>query len=354
MIEWSETREILGRIRELGAEGRSAALATVVRIDGSAYRRAGARFLVEEEGDTLGGVSGGCLEADVRSVAAEIMGGAPPRLLHYDTGQGDGPWGLGLGCEGAVDVFVQPAAPHLTGGVTERLQTLLDGDEPFVTAVLVSGSDDLGRTVVLGADDSPAADDELAARAHERLRAGNPGLDTVGDALAFFQVFTPPPRLLVFGAGDDAIPLVRYAADAGFRVTVVDHRPAFLEGDRFPAAERLATRRPEEGLEGLGVNDATYAVIMTHSLAGDRGWLTALAATPAAYIGLLGPRQRTSDLLEEVPETARSRIYGPVGLDLGADGAAQVALSILAEVMAVHAGRTADPLRERSEAIHAS
>lgn len=353
MIEWSETRRIVDRIRALATDGRKAALATVVRIDGSAYRRAGARFLVEEDGDTMGGVSGGCLEADVRQVAKELMAGAPPRLLHYDTGMGDGPWGLGLGCEGAVDVFVQAVTPQLAGSVVERLGRLLDGDEPFLTAIAVSGPGELGRTVVVGAD-APAGDgDDLATAAGQRLRDRAPGLHPVGEDLAFFQLFEPPPRLLIFGAGDDAMPLVRYAAETGFRVTVVDHRPAFLTAGRFPAAERLAARRPQDGLEDLAVTDATYAVIMTHSLAGDRDWLGALAASPAPYVGLLGPRQRTAELLETVPAAARDRVYGPVGLDLGADGAPQVALSILAEVMAVHAGREPKSLRERSEAIHA-
>lgn len=318
--------------------------------------------MVEESGATLGSVSGGCLEADVREVAAEVIAGDGPRLLHYETGGGDeAPWGLGLGCEGTVDVFVSALTSQVMAGLGSRLRSLLDENEPFIMAALVSGPSDVGATAVwtraeleLDKPEELAGLSGLSARAAERLATSSSGVEPIGDSLVFFQAFVPPPQLLICGAGDDAMPLATYAAEAGFRVTLVDHRTAFLEENRFPTAHQRIRQRPEDDLANLHIADTTYAVVMTHSLATDRGWLEALLGSEAPYIGLLGPRDRADEILDELSGPERSRIYGPVGLDLGADGPPQVAVSILAEIMAIHSHRQPRSLRERSESIHAS
>src|SRR3954464_14207889 len=237
MNHWKETAEIVSRLAELKAAGRRAALATVVHIVGSAYRRPGAKFLIEETGDTLGSVSGGCLEADVREVAKGVLETGKPSLRHYSTGADeDIVWGLGLGCNGLVDVFVETATEGPLAGMADTLRGLLTGDSSFAALTLVDGGEPLGATLVLAPDGTTHGSlgsvelDRLAVEQAKRLLpAGRSGVQVIDGRAIFFEVLPPPPHLLVCGAGDDARPLVAYAADAGFRVTVLDHRPAMLD-----------------------------------------------------------------------------------------------------------------------------
>ncbi len=185
------------------------------------------------------------------------------------------------------------------------------------------------------------------------------GLHEIGGRSVFFDVFLPPPQLVLCGAGDDARPLARFAADVGFRVVVVDRRPGYLTVERFPTAARLVASDGAELLERLALDAASYAVVMTHNFADDQAYLRALLDTPAAYIGMLGPRERTERIVRNVRNLGaagpvdEARIFGPVGLDIGTDGAEQVALAVIAEVLAVRSGRRADSLRERPTPIHA-
>lgn len=334
MIHWKETAEILARIAELRAAGRRAALATVVRISGSAYRRPGAKLLIEESGDTLGSVSGGCLEADVRAVAREVLATGSPTLRHYSTGTDeDVVWGLGLGCNGLVDVFIQSATEGSFAERAGRLSERLAGDAPFVIATGIGGE---GRGMV--------SLKELSAERTEVIRTG--------DRETFVESLLPPPHLLVCGAGDDAQPLAAYAADAGFRVTVVDHRPGLLEPAGFPPSARRVLARAEEPIE-LPPADRVLAVVKTHSLAHDEAWVRRLLEAGLPYVGILGPRARTEKILGQIGAVDSSRVFGPVGLDIGADGPRQVALSIVSELLAFTARRQPRHLCERRKAIHA-
>jgi xanthine dehydrogenase accessory factor len=362
MIHWQETAEIFARLAELTAAGRRAALATVVRISGSAFRRPGAKFLIEETGATLGSVSGGCLEADVREVAMAVLAGAPPSLRHYSTGADeDVVWGLGLGCNGLVDVFIQPATAGPLAQLGDRLRALLAGEEAFVLATVLDGAE-AGATLVAGPGGtvggslgSGEADALAVEHSHAIASAGRGGVLTIAGREVFFEVLPPPPHLVVCGAGDDARPLVAHAADAGFRVTVVDHRAALLEPSWFPrASERLLARAAETRI-ALPPAARSLAVVKTHSLTHDREWVRRLLAAGFPYVGVLGPRERTQTILREIGATAEAteRVYGPVGLDLGADGPRQVALAVVAELLAFLSGREPRHLRARQEAIHA-
>jgi xanthine dehydrogenase accessory factor len=375
MNHWKETAEILGRLAELAATGGRAALATVVSISGSAYRRPGAKFLIEETGSTLGSVSGGCLEADVRDVALSgVLASGVPSLRHYSTGgDDDAVWGLGLGCNGMVDVFVQPATAGPLAALAERLRELLEGDAPVAIATLLDSGDgppSLGATLLLepggavcGSLGSPELDRLAAAEARALLPGGRSGVHKIGGRRVFVEVLSPPPHLVVCGAGEDARPLVAYAADSGFRVTVLDHRPGLLVPAHFRQASRLLLARPgtPPGALDAGASlppaERSLAVVKTHSLAIDREWVRLLLAAGLPYVGVLGPRERTAGILKEIGESAETgadgRVYGPVGLDLGADGPRQVAVSIVAELLAVTAGRQPRHLFERNEAIHA-
>jgi len=336
MNHWKETAEILSRLAELRAAGRRAALATVVRIVGSAYRRPGAKFLIGESGDTLGSVSGGCLEADVREVAKGVMETGKPSLRHYSTGTDeDIVWGLGLGCNGLVDVFIQPATEGPLAELADRLRELLAGDSAFAIATVLDGKEAGSATIL-------------------EPEGANSAVQTVGDAQVFIEVLSPPPHLIVCGAGDDARPLVAYAADAGFRVTVVDHRQGLMQQEWFPQTARLVLARPEEPVD-LPPAARSLAVVKTHSLKHDREWVRRLLAAGLPYVGVLGPRARTETILREIGATSSEteRVFGPVGLDLGADGPRQVSLAIVAELLAFIAHREPRHLSERREAIHA-
>jgi xanthine dehydrogenase accessory factor len=362
MNHWKETAEILARLAELKAAGRRAALATVVHIVGSAYRRPGAKFLIEETGDTLGSVSGGCLEADVREVAKGVLATGTPSLRHYSTGADeDMVWGLGLGCNGSVDVFVETATEGPLADRAGELRELLAGESPVAMLTLVDGQENAGATLVLGPDGTVrgslgSADlDRLGAeRAVDLVPTGRSSLQTLNGRGVFVEVLPPPPHLLVCGAGDDARPLVAYAADAGFRVTVIDHRSALLAPEWFPQASRLVLGRPEDQGIVLPPAPRSLAVVKTHSLAQDREWARRLLAMGVPYVGMLGPHARTESILRELGTDGEGRVFGPVGLDLGADGPRQVALAIVAELLAFIAGREPRHLNERKEAIHAS
>jgi xanthine/CO dehydrogenase XdhC/CoxF family maturation factor len=169
----------------------------------------------------------------------------------------------------------------------------------------------------------------------------------------FADVLKAPPKLVVCGAGDDAIPLVTYATDAGFAVTVVDHRAAYLTAERFPGARKLVQARPDAGVGALDVDARTLVVVKMHAFEQDRDWLRMFLLTPAPYIGLLGPRARAEKLLDLAGSPSAHRVFGPVGLDVGAEGPEQIAISIVAELLAVHARQQPGHLRERGAAIHA-
>ncbi|HEY6049652.1 MAG TPA: XdhC family protein [Thermoanaerobaculia bacterium] len=363
MKHWKETGELLGRAVRLAESGRGAAIATVVAIERSAYRRPGAKYLVEADGETAGSISGGCLEADVREIALAIAGGAPPRLVRYDTGGDDGsPFGLGLGCSGAIDIFVQRFGTEEREFARAQLE-LLSGDAPFAVGTVLGG-EAAGRAVVVsaagartGTTGQASLDAELAAAAGAAIasrESRRQKLDHTG-ADVFVEVLDPPPHLVIFGAGDDAMPLCAFSSAAGFRVTVVDHREATLEASRFPGAWRRVLLRPEDGTGSLPLGPRALAVVKTHSFGVDREWMRRLLAAGVRYAGLLGPRARAKEILTQIgadEETAR-RVYAPVGLDLGAEGPEQVALSIVAELLAFHASREPASLRGKTNPIHA-
>jgi xanthine dehydrogenase accessory factor len=229
-----------------------------------------------------------------------------------------------------------------------------------VTAV--EGGEDLGAMLLLEADGavrgslgSPDLDTQAAGKARTLLlQEERSGVQKVAGRGLFVEVLPPPPHLVVCGAGDDAMPLVGYAAEAGFRVTVVDHRPALIEAKRFPEAAQRLLGRPEAPVE-LPPPARSLAVVKTHSLAIDREWVRRLLAAGLPYVGLLGPRARTEGILRDIAarEEDAERVFGPVGLDLGADGSRQVAISIVAELLAFISHRQPRHLSERQEAIHA-
>lgn len=337
MKDWLETRQVFDRLAAWFDAGEPCALATVVGVRGSAYRHEGAKMVVNARGESLGNVSGGCLEADVREVALRVIRTGQPELREY-CGSADeiAAWDLGVGCDGVVEIFVEPVRD-----AREAERAALAAERPFTIATNLTTGE---RQVLVGADAAGPTLGDLAA-------AG----EVAPEAVTFLDILLPPPRLLVVSAGDDARPLAALAASVGFRVVVADRRPGLLTPERFPAPIRLIETDAAGLAAQVELDDHSYAVVMTHNFADDRDYLRALLPTKARYIGMLGPRQRTARILgalqAEGPVDA-SRVYGPVGLDIGTDGAEQVALSVVAEMLAVRSGRRPQSLRERPTPIH--
>jgi xanthine dehydrogenase accessory factor len=294
-----------------------------------------------------------------------VMREGVTRRLRYDTGADDrAVWGLGLGCSGTVELFVQPVSGAETLEAIEGAREFLAGDRPFALFTVVGGTPHAGGAGVIvvaspegalgGSTGDPALDRALSRSAAEAGGRGESKLQAVGPAEVFTEVLTPPPSLLLFGAGEDARPICAYAADVGFRVSVVDHREGLLSAERFPAAARRMALRPEEGAGALSVGPRTYSVILSHSFANDREWVRHLLAAGAQHVGLLGPRARTEEILRQIGAEGNDRVFGPVGLDLGAEGPEQVALSVVAELLAAHSAREPAHLRQKAGAIHAT
>ena len=349
---------MLDRLAELQRASIPAALATVVRVRGSAYRHEGAKLLVAADGSTAGNVSGGCLELDVREVAQQVNASGSAQMRSYCSGADQvSAWDLGVGCEGQVDVFIEPVADS-----RQRERALLDLDAPFAVCTVVDSpvaGEPLKRLVVTAADSegdlmATAIGQPVTLLARQLIATGaESGLHDLAGRSVFADIFLPPPRLVVISAGDDAQPLVRFAIDLGFRVMVVDHRPGLLLPERFPGAQ-LVNSTADDFVGRITLDDNCRVILMTHHFADDTAYLDAVIRTRAAYIGMLGPRQRTERILASLGATGDDRIHGPVGLDIGTDGAEQVALSVLAEIMAMRSGRAARSLRERLVPIHAT
>lgn len=337
MKQWLETRQVLTRLAEWQAAGVPCALATVIRVRGSAYRHEGAKMLVAADGQVVGNVSGGCLEEDVREVALRVIRSDESERREY-CGSIDeiAAWDLGVGCEGVVELLVEPVRD-----ARDAERAAMDAEQAFVVRTDLETRE---RRVFVGSD--AVAD----------LARGDSFLDESDGRSVFVDVMLPPPRLLVVSAGDDARHLASLAASVGFRVVVADRRPGLLTRERFPAPIQLVETDAAGLAERIVLDEQSFAVVMTHNFADDSDYLRSLLRGPARYIGMLGPRQRTARILASLRSEGpldESRVYGPVGLDIGTDGAEQVALAVVAEMLAVRSGRRPRSLRERRAAIHA-
>jgi xanthine dehydrogenase accessory factor len=366
----SEITDVLAAIESLSAKGERMALATIVAVRGSTYRRPGARLLVPEDGAPIGNISGGCLEGDVADMARVVMDEGRARLAGWDlTADDDAVWGLGLGCNGAIEVFIEPA--EQAAEVAGALRIALEEERPICVVTVVESGDDRvtpGARLVVASDATATGslgreelDVEAAAAARELLAIERSEVRTfMGGVRAFVEVLDPPLRLLVCGAGHDAIPLVRAADGIGWNPIVVDDRPAFLTHERFPeAAGFVHVEAPEHVAKVAPVDARTHVVVLTHNFLRDKEYLRSLLGSPASFIAMLGPAARTERMLMElrdegvaVTDSDRDRIHAPAGLDLGAEGPEEIAQAIVAEIIAAKRGRAGGFLRERPGPIH--
>ncbi len=376
-----ELRDILERLSSWPADASDAcAVATVIEVRGSAFRRPGARMLIAGDGRLVGSVSGGCLEADVCQQASRVIATGVPEILTYDTtSDADIVWGLGLGCNGIVRVLVERVQPRKLPTYLPFIAESLDRGEHATVATVtrVTNADanavSPGQRVLLREDGSIASTDigneawlvpivettrqALADRATRLVSCA----DATGEIEIFAETVKPPVPLVIFGSGDDAAMVSRLAKSLGWHVTVVDRRPSYLTRERLPEADALILTEPDSVSTNVPLSPRTTALVMTHNYLQDRAILDALLPRQLAYIGQLGPRRRTERLLQELAEehgasayhtTAVSRLHGPVGLDLGAETPEEIALAIVAEIQAVTHQREAGFLKDRPGPIH--
>jgi xanthine dehydrogenase accessory factor len=325
------------------------ALATVVETRGSTYSKAGALMLIDENGIFQGMLSGGCLEGDLAIRAQIVIETGTPQLITYDLAEdNDELWGLGVGCDGLMKVLLQPLTAAQDYEPFAAILEALDSDVPAVVSTVLESSNEsapVGAALVLVGGNHSAfgiADDLLqkfVGGASKALSNGTTINERItvadNDALALHSVIQPAPRILVLGGGLDAEPLVRYADELGWKCTVVDHRPAYIEKGDFSGAERRICCSVDELRAQVELAKFDAAVVMSHHLASDRAYLEHLGATDIAYVGLLGPVGRRDRLLAELGDRGDAladRLSGPAGLDIGGRGPAAIALSIVVEI----------------------
>ncbi len=379
----NELQSIVDAYAQSRARGERAALATVVSVVGSAYRRPGARMLITESGHTVGTISGGCLERDVVERAAQVLESRAAHIVEYDTrGSEDIVWGLGLGCNGVVQVLLESLHDGNSGEralqfIADCLQARKSGVLATVIAGNVNSSGDQDHAAEVGArlllDDElnicgqTLAGSALAAQVREdasEILAGRRAAMrsyeiNEGRTEIFFDIIMPPRALVVFGAEHDAVPLVRQARTLGWHVTVVDTRARYASKERFAEAVEVLLCRAEEVNARVSLTENTAAVVMTHNYLDDIELLRALLPSPVYYLGILGPKQRTSKLLEEISadvfrlaDSQFARLHSPIGIDIGAETPEEIALSIICEIKAVCAARGGGFLRDRNAPIH--
>jgi xanthine dehydrogenase accessory factor len=351
---------VLDRARVLLDADRRAVLATLVDVDGSAYRRPGAKRLVDPDGTDAGSLTPGCLSAAARRIAGDVLERGEPRTETFDLGGGES-WGLGTGCDGTVEVLFEP----LRADLRDPLAALERGDRCGVLTVLESGSPavDVGDRAMIDGE-LTALRGAWPAWLRDRVSEATPdsGAGTVdvdgpdGAVTVFSDRLVPSPRLVVFGTGGDVEPIVDLATRAGFRVTVVGVRDGGATPERFPAAEAVLSASPGSLVEPVEDGAETYALLATHSAVDDRLALAELLDTAVPYVGVVGSRSRFESLLDALDRSVtaadRDRLYAPAGLDIGGDSPQQVALSVVSELLAVHNDRTPQHLRGRSGPIH--
>ncbi|AFZ12371.1 Xanthine dehydrogenase [Crinalium epipsammum PCC 9333] len=369
-----ELQDILKTFEQI-KHSRSA-IATVVKTSGSVYRRPGARMLITESGQMVGAISGGCLESDIVERSQPlILHNGEPILVEYDTtASNDLVWGLGMGCNGTVQVLIESLHCGSAQNQLEFIAECFRYHQPGVVATVFDIKGEVAASIASrlylhsdGTVKSEIGDRQLAAYLqHDAYGVLTEGKTKVvsysldhGSVDVLIEVIRPPVPLLVFGAGYDAVPIVQLAKQLGWHVTVIDRRPAYATRDRFPDADEIIVCHPEELSTKLNLNPQMVAVVLTHNYLSDQMLLQTLLPSPVRYLGLLGAKPRSQQLLEDLrkegfipSKNQLQRLYAPVGLDIGAETAAEIALSVVAEIQAVLAQREGNHLRFRQGSIH--
>ncbi|RYD51414.1 MAG: XdhC/CoxI family protein [Sphingobacteriales bacterium] len=362
----NELKAIVRAYDEAVLQGQQMALATVVAVEGSSYRRPGARMLVTEAGQLTGAISGGCLEGDALRKAQLAIVQGRNKLVIYDTttDEDDLQFGVQLGCNGIVSILFEPIVPDAPQNPIELLRKAVATRRPglLVTAFAPDNTQQhLGTCGFISEAETLwyTSDNPLRTEAVNGFAAESSQVQTYESYQALYQWVPPPVHLLLVGAGNDAQPVATMASLLGWELTVIDGRATHATPARFPQADRIRVVKAEDALESVLTDEQTAAVLMTHNYNYDLALLRPLLESPCSYIGILGPKTKTEQMIDALSESGapiterqRSRIYGPVGLDIGAEGAAEIAVSIVSGIQAAFARRDGQPLKFRNAPIH--
>jgi xanthine dehydrogenase accessory factor len=365
-----ELQDIVSAFDKAIEQGKQTALATVVHVEGSSYRRAGARMLITEDGQLTGAISGGCLEGDALRKARLVMTQNKPMLVTYDTtDDDDAKFGVGLGCNGIIHILIEPIFADKQNNPIILFKQFLSKRQPVVLITIFSMDDKQaaqpGTCLILTDQEElqgffPDEDikDALLEDARDVLKNGNSVTKTYlyGDKFTcFIELLQPTVSLVVFGAGNDAIPMVQLADVLGWHVTLIDGRANYAVPGRFPLAKRIIIAKPEQALTQINIDSRTIFVLMTHNYNYDMAMLKQLLPLALTYVACLGPKKRLNRMLDElreeglnITEQQLQSIYGPAGLDIGSETSEEIALSIISEMQAVLKKRNGTPLREKA------
>lgn len=357
-----ELENILHLWTQTERAGEPAVLATVVKTQGSSYRLPGARLLLTAKGLRAGSISGGCLEDDLVKKAWWLTENGPVVRRYDTTPDGEIASEYGLGCNGIIYLLLERVFPG-RAGTLDLIRTVRTERKPALVAHVIEPRTAAGEKLIIDTRGNVAhniSDSEFAHLLREEVRAalleGSSRILHWNGREAFLETVVPAVRLLVFGAGDDAIPLTNLAKSLGWRVSVFDGRTHYARRDKFPNADEVIVRPAGQSGTAGQIDHWTVAVLMSHSYNQDLDNLRELSNQPLRYLGILGPRKRTDRVLADAgldPAKLIPALHSPVGLDIGADGPEQVALAIVAEIQATLNGREGGLLKERSGSIHA-
>jgi xanthine dehydrogenase accessory factor len=365
-----ELQDIVKAFDRAQKAGKQTALATVVQVEGSSYRRAGARMMVTDDGQLTGAISGGCLEGDALRKARLVMAQQKPMLVTYDTtDEDDAKLGVGLGCNGIIHILIEPIDPSSSNNPIALFKQFLSKREPVVLITVFTLNDKQATQPgtcalmnkdeqVTGAFPDSTIENAIFIDAKDVLKNGNSVTKTYiyQDRFTYFiELLQPTVSLIIVGAGNDAIPLTKLAAVLGWQITVIDGRANYIVPERFPLADKLIVTKPDDALSKLSLDDRTVFVLMTHNYNYDIAMLKRLLPLQLPYIGALGPKKRLNRILDELREEGTNitdeqleSIYGPAGLDVGSENSEEIALSIISEIQSVLTKRNGSSLRYKA------
>ena len=368
-----EIRDIITAYDQAQKLGKQTALATVVHVEGSSYRRPGARMLIEDDGQLTGAISGGCLEGDALRKALLVITEKRSRLVTYDTmDDDDAKFGVGLGCNGIIQVLIEPIDIANPNNPIQYLRTINEKRQKAVLITLFSLQDkkdpQYGTCLLLKEDgnviyNTPVLKDVLIADAKDamttQISSFKNYISDNHNLTAFIEMIKPPVSVVIVGAGNDVVPLVEMADILGWETTVVDGRANYAKKERFVSACQVLVSKPEQVLDQIAIDENIVFLLMTHNYNYDMAMLKQLLQRNISYIGMLGPKKKRERMLNELKDEGLtfsqqqlSVLHSPVGLDIGAETSEEIALSILAEIKALFAGKDVQSLRTLKEVIH--
>jgi len=367
-----EIKDIIRSFDEAQQQGKQTALATVVHLDGSSYRRPGARMLITDEGQLTGAISGGCLEGDALRKALLVMSQQRSMLVTYDTmDEDDAKFGIGLGCNGIIQVLIEPINPGEPDNPIQLLRIVAEKREKAVVVTLFSlenkKNTQPGTRLLLKEnyqqERNTPLKEILVKDGMKTLREGRSVFRTYQtesqNLTAFIELVEPAVSLIAIGAGNDVVPLIAMAEILGWETTVIDGRPAYAKKERFVPSCQVLVSKPENVISQIEIDNRTVFVLMTHNYNYDMAMLQQLLIKNVIYVGMLGPKKKLDRILGELRDQGASfteeqlaSVHSPVGLDIGAETSEEIALSILSEIKAVLSGKQGLSLHSNTGSIH--